>query len=387
MNGAADPTAWAQAMAALGAAGDRLVAEMAARGQSVDSSDVHATLLGALSDTYLSQIGVSPEHPSFVPCTGYFQRLGSPNPDTVYRSAPVDPAGTYRLTGTRGTALDVTLMPFTAMMQSSAPFDLSRVSHDAGGQFDVLVCAERPPDHAGDWWQLDPDTASLWLREVSDRWGEEEPARIAITRLDSCSRQRTSPAKAAAQLASLAMRVERIAEYGIRHADELEAQNFVNRLKEVDYSKSGAMSLQWYQEGLFNLSDDQGLLIEAHMPADCGYFSWSLTDRMLVTLDWMNAHTSLNRSQAEIDPDGVLRVVVSGKDPGVPNWLETMGYTMGVLQCRSIGPKSSPELSAKVIPLETVFDHLPKGTRRIGTDERLQRLRRRQAGCQMRCYW
>ena len=188
MTGQDNHSAWAEAMAALARAGDRFAAEMEARGSPVDSGEVYATMLGALSDTYLNQIGVSAQCPSFVPCTGYFQRLGSPNPDTVYRRAPIDPAGTYRLTGCRGTALDVTIMPFSQAMKGFKPFDLSDIADAEDGSFEVIVSAERPDGHSGDWWRLDPEWASLWLREVSESWGEDEPARIAITRIRESDR-------------------------------------------------------------------------------------------------------------------------------------------------------------------------------------------------------
>ena len=188
-------------------------------------------------------------------------------------------------------------------------------------------------------------------------------------------------------LATLAARAERTLEYGIRHADELAEGGFINRLKEIDYSQAGGMPLQSYHEGLFQLGAEEALLVEARMPEDCRLFSWALTDRMFVTLDWTNAHCSLNRAQAAIDADGVLRVIVAARDPGSPNWLETCGYSSGVLQCRSSGSAMAPQIAARVIPLASAFDHLPAGTRRITPEQRQEQLRQRQAGMQMRHLW
>jgi hypothetical protein len=387
MTGQEGRTGWASAMAGLAATGERFAAEMAARGHPVESGDVFATMLGALSDTWLNQIAADAACPGFLPCTGYYQRLGSPNPDTVYRRAPIDPAGTYRLTGHRGSAQDVSIMPFSQTMQSFRPFDLSDVADRKDGSFDLIVSADRPAGHDGDWWRLDPQWASLWLREVEDDWGSEDPVRIAITRIDTSSRKRQAGPEVAEQLAGLALRVERIVEYGIRHADALADEGHVNRLKSVDYGASGGMPRQWYHEGIFELADDECLLVEAQIPADCRYFSWSLTDRMLVTLDWANAHTSLNTKQAAVDADGFLRVVVSAQDPGTPNWMETMGYRTGVLQCRATGCAAPPGMAARVMPLRSVSAALPEGTRRIEAGERLDILRQRQIGAQLRRLW
>jgi hypothetical protein len=373
-------------MSQIGAAGDRLAAAMRERGEDVDA-DVYVTMLGAVMDTYLNRVSGDADHPTFVPCCGYYQHLGSPNPDTVYRRAPVDDTATYRLTGERGTAWQVTIMPFTEMMQGFTPFDLSDVAHGADGRFDVLISRERPADHDGDWWPLEPGTASLWIRSVSARWGEERDPRIAITRVDAPARPRPSGDGTRRQLAALGVMVERIVEYGMRHTDELIDGGFVNRMKTVDYGNSGAMPLQHYHEGVFELADDEALVVEARLPDGIDYFSWSLTDRMLVTLDWTHAQTSLNRSQGVVDDDGVLRVVVSGTDPGVVNWMDTTGYRSGVVQCREIGSVEVPELSARVVPLDRVLDELPADTARVTRDERAAALLARRIGFQLRSLW
>ena len=338
-------------MAELAAAGDRLAAMMEQRGESERGTDAYVAMLGVVMDAYLNRVSVDARHPVFVPCTGYYQRLGTPNPDTIYRRSPIDE--------TRG----------------------------SNASIDILYSAARPEGYTGDWLPLQPGTAALWLRAVSDRWGEESEPRIAITRLVGSSRQRLAPELLEQTLATLAARAERTLEYGIRHADGLAEGGFINRLKEIDYSQAGGMPLQSYHEGLFELAEDQALLVEAKMPEDCRLFSWALTDRMFVTLDWTNAHSSLNRAQAAIDADGVLRVIVAARDPGSPNWLETCGYACGVLQCRSSGSAQSPQIEARVIPLASAFDHLPADTRRISPEERQEQLRQRQAGMQMRHLW
>ena len=377
---------WADAMAQIGAAGDRLVAAMRERGEHGDG-DVYVTVLGSLMDTYLNRVSGEAHHPTFVPCCGYFQHLGSPNPDTVYRRAPVDDGATYRLIGERGDAWQVTIMPFTEMMQGFTPFDLTEVARGPEGRFDVLVSEERPAGHDGDWWRLEPGTASLWIRSVSDRWGEERDPRIAITRVDEPARARPSGDAIRRQLGALGFMVERIVEYGMTHVDELIEQGFVNRLKTVDYGNSGAMPLQHYHEGVFQLADDEALVVEARLPAGADYFSWSLTDRMLVTLDWTHAQTSLNRSQGVIDRDGVLRAVVSATDPGVANWMDTTGYRTGVVQCREIGSVEVPELTAQVVPLASLREHLPTDTTFVTPEERADALLTRRTGFQLRSLW
>jgi hypothetical protein len=372
---------WALAMSALGAAGDRLAAMMRERGEGDEAIDVCLTLLGALMDGYLNRLCADALRPSFLPCAGLLQRIGSPNPDILYRRAPIDPAAAYRLSGYRGTAKEVTLMPFEEpSMRNWPPFDLSETARGPEGAVEVLLSAERPAGYAGDWWRLEPSMSCLWLRSLSERWGEEEEPRLAMTRLGGPEPGSQGRAGAHEALAPLAAAVERIVEYGIRHVDELVAGGVVNRLRGTDYSAKGGMPLQWYHEGVFDLDEGQALLVEATLPEGCRYLSWSLTDRMLVTLDWTVAQSSLNTTQAAIDPDGVLRVVVCEGDPGVRNWLDAMGRRSGVIQCRFAGCSQPPSVTATLLAREA----LPPQMERVSPAEREAALLKRRTGAQLR---
>src|SRR3546814_11303144 len=76
------------------------------------------------------------------------------------------------------------------------------------------------------------------------------------------------------------------------------------------------------------------LFRSSKVPAKCGYSSLILTNDIYETTDWYNNLSSLNGSQVHIAKDGMLRIVVSAKDPGVPNWLDTAGYPSGAVQGR-----------------------------------------------------
>jgi hypothetical protein len=53
-----------------------------------------------------------------------------------------------------------------------------------------------------------------------------------------------------------------------------------------------------------------------------------------ISLDYINHQTSLNNTQAQADPDGKVRIVVADQNPGVTNWVETLGHRKGILQFR-----------------------------------------------------
>ena len=61
-----------------------------------------------------------------------------------------------------------------------ATHDLDEVALDDEGWFDVILSAERPAGHTGDWWQLAPTTKRLLMRKCSCDWRNEQDARVAI---------------------------------------------------------------------------------------------------------------------------------------------------------------------------------------------------------------
>jgi hypothetical protein len=175
--------------------------------------------------------------------------------------------------------------------------------------------------------------------------------------------------------------------FGMRKVAGLRAQGLVNAVTTVDYSAGGGLVGQWYHEGVFELAKGKALVAEADLRGGVGTLSLALTDALGCTLDWANAQTSLNGRQAHIDADGCLRFVVSGEDPGVANWLDTMGHDVGVMQLRWTGCAEAPVLTFRLVDADEVRSSLPPGTRTVSHEERDAILRERAAGAQRRIYW
>ncbi len=354
-------------------------------------ADLAVKMLGALMAATLTHLWAEPDHPAFLPSVGYFTMYGSPNPDTVYRNAAIDGTGQYRISGHRGTVADVTIMPFggpTANgLQTFAPFDFDDLTIEADGTFEVVLSAQCP-EAARNWWKLEPEMRTLMLRSVSDKWGAHAEPRVAIVRLDvDPRRERVDVDALRRRFQSLAVVVEAMVMSGIRRVAQLRAEGVVNRLTTVDYSANGGLDDQWYQEGCFDLAEREVLIIEAHLPPGLTAFSLSLTDPYFSTIDWANAQSSLNRHQAVVDADGVLRLVVSADDPGVQNWLDTTGHGSGVLQFRWSGCAVCPEVSVRTAAVASLDDELPASVARVTAERRAADIRARQVGVQLRSYW
>ena len=104
----------------------------------------------------------------------------------------------------------------------------------------------------------------------------------------------------------------------------------------------GGLATQYSSVGHFDLRPDQALVITLPV-TDAPYLGFQLGSMWYISLDYINHQTSLNNTQAQADPDGKVRVVVADQNPGVTNWVETLGHRRGF--CSSAGngcPGSSP---------------------------------------------
>jgi len=164
-------------------------------------------------------------------------------------------------------------------------------------------------------------------------------------------------------------------------------QGYVNKLKVLDVSQMGGLEGQFYYEGAYELRDDEALIVEAKVPAKCIYRSLVLTNELYETTDWYNNHSSLNDSQAKPDRDGVLRIVVSANDPGVPNWVDTAGYPRGVVQGRWTRCDTAPVPSVRKVAFTELRSLLPSDTPIVTPAQREVVIRERGSALQQRPLW
>lgn len=353
--------------------------------------EVARLALEALASQTLEAIGGDGDAPQFLPSLGQVLNVGQPNADTIYRSATITPGGTYRLRGQRGNVslavMQQVLPPAERNQGAAAQLDLSKLAVDKDGRFDVLLSATKPASHAGDWWELKPSANRLMVRLVSADWGKEVEPTLAIERLDrAAERPRPPAAKLEQRLRALPKQVDFIAQLFVDHVEKLRQEGFVNSLK-IFNPPGSILQGQFYYEGTYDLKDDEALIIESPIPTKCDYRSLILTNEIYETTDWYNNHSSLNHAQAGADPDGKLRVVVSARDPGAKNWLDTAGNPTGIIQGRWTGCDSQPIPVTRKVKLAEVLKVLPKGVATVTPEQRQEIIRERRRALQERPLW
>jgi Protein of unknown function (DUF1214) len=343
------------------------------------------------------------DYPVFRPGNGFVFNFGQPNADTIYRLAKVTPGGTYRLRGQRGSlriAIIAQRGPFPCepggekgREQPGASLDhhdINALPVDERGWFDVILSPVRPEGHAGPWWQLKPDTNKLWLRGVMADWKNEKAPAIAIERLDIPlgGRPRPSAEYLEDKLRWLGEAVTFYAGVEMAHIENMRKKGFINeKLTYYDTTEVVGLEGQFYFECAYELGDDEALIVEAKVPPVVEYWSAMLTDEVFETTDWHNNHSSLNDTQARVDGDGVVRFVISARDPGVPNWLDTVGHRSGQFQGRWFRSQGATLPTARKVPLTEVRRHLPSDTPTVTAAQRDQVLRERRMWLQQQRFW
>jgi hypothetical protein len=141
----------------------------------------------------------------------------------------------------------------------------------------------------------------------------------------------------------------------------------VNTLSPLyDPGSVGGVHGRWMSHGSYDLAQDEALVVRL-WPAPGNYVGIQLTDLWFSSLEYANRQTSLSGDQTVVSDDGTSWFVVAGTDPGVPNWLDTMGTRRGCVLIRYDGtqgvlPSGDHRPTAQVVPLRLLREVLPAAT-------------------------
>jgi hypothetical protein len=394
---AADNLAWETLVDGLRPLGDAMRARVPERLR--DDPQIMAEsmrlLLSGLARASSDALVGDRRHPMFVPELNIAQNIFQPNADTIYKSCLIEKGGSYVIKGDRGTVRMVILAqmgPDTLRTGKHHPvlgqIDFDTLTLDANGRFEVMISPVRPSDYAGDWRELNPLCEKLMVRIVGCDWGVEREPRFGIARLDvDDAKGRPSVETLHKAFAEMPGITAVCALAFPTHVQELRDEGFLNALKVFDVSQMSGLAGQFYYEGAYELADDEALITEVKVPPQYRYWSIILTNELYETTDWYNNQSSLNDTQGVVDGDGVFRTVISARDPGVHNWLDTSGYRSGAVQGRWFEASEKPMPTIKKVKLADVSSHLPQDTKFVTREDRALALRNRRLAAQMRIIW
>ena len=311
-------------------------------------------------------------------------KWGMDCPDCIYTGASLRPGESYRVWGSRGTARYVGLQSM-AGMASSANVLLDELELGPDGQIELVLSTE---ERRGNWLPLGEDATALVVRHFFYDWDTEVASTLEIERIghttggpDDPPRRAGDPrAVVARQLIALGDFVAANLDFFLQFSRPEVPNTF---LPPLDGTSMGAAAENRPVIGSWQLGPDEVLLVEVAPPEGL-YWSASLGNAWWETIDYARHQSSLNGHQVSIDDDGVVRLVVAHRDPGLANWLDTAGHSTGPVIVRYVRTESAPMPSARVLSFDDVATALPSGTRWVSPDERRAVIARRRAAVSRR---
>ncbi|MEM9667878.1 MAG: DUF1214 domain-containing protein [Pseudomonadota bacterium] len=317
-------------------------------------------------------------------------KLGVDNPDTFYRGATIsnpDGDAVYRVWGNRGTASDFLLEQFYGPDPNGAisVFEDEDLVMDADGNFELFLSAER---RGINWMPLPRDDRLLLLmfRDSFTNWETEQPATLHIERLGDAGTPSVNLDEG-----QLIRQIDNATQILLRQGQFW--PEFSNRLRYLGennftaFRATGDLGIlsQYFAPGFFSLGEDEALLVTIP-DVDAGYCGFQLTSFWSASPDWPNRQSSLSwcneGAQAHQSEDGSYTFIISPKDPGYQNWIDTSGNTQGVLYIRIQSPSfpldAAPTPISRKISISDIDAEVPSDMPKFSAEDRARQIKLRQ---------
>jgi hypothetical protein len=285
-------------------------------------------------------------------------KMGADNPDNHYQNATISGAHEYEISGNRGTVHYLAFgtqaghygqgggLPPTGFLEGS------QLALEPNGDLRIRVSCRPQP---GNWLPMAPETGVLIVRQTFLDRAHERLAELRIRRVDGPHQP--------SQLTAADV------DAGLKNASTLAAgasllfakwardfQKHSNALPQFDPELSnqagGDPNIAYYHSH-WQLGPDEALLIEVTPPA-CHHWNFQLNNYWMESLDYRYFTIHLNKHSARAAPDGSVRIVVAHRDPGVPNWIDTVGHRSGTMCLRWVRAESWPVPRTRVVPVASL---------------------------------
>jgi hypothetical protein len=356
-------------------------------------ADVYRQIMMNLSYAYFVYFHADPEHPDWVPMFNpvFMQQ---PNPDTLYVYAPLRGDLTYRVSGRRGTCHSLVFSTLHGVTGAAGTFeefrnintfDVKDMAVAEDGEIEIVFSAERPAGYTGNWSPILPDTDTMMVRYVSLDWANEIDPQLSIECLDRVPmKPRLTAEQIIERIRSMAKVPGNMDRLFFWQQDDVKQRLGVNRF---ELQLMTGVEFQYYWPAAFEFLPGEALIIETELPEIRPYWNLQLNDPYFNAVDYVYRLSCTNAHYAQVSSDGKFRAVVALEDPGVPNWLDTGGFTEGTLWGRWYDCSTTPLPTIKRVQFDQLREHLPDDTPVVTADQRVEELRERVRACQRRRRW
>jgi len=353
------------------------------------------TMMEALAMAYNFAVAPRMYHPRIRVNTGWqtdIYTLGQNAPDLFYGLTFVDGRQTYRLRGRFGDCvliLGQVLNHLSGHPDSKAigNYDFSTFHIEPDGSFEITLSADK---HQGNWMALSRDCPYHFIlfRRFMGDWNQD-PGKLTLERVSELPLDHYDADEF--DEAAIADRIDRATDflrYLIRDFNLGLYDSYVRvggGLNNMAFlpgtitSQVGSPTSN-YAMAVFDLADDEALVVELDRVPDGAYWSFQAGDVWSRSLNFTHRHTSVNMHHAAIDSDGGVRVVVAHQDPGFANWIDTTGRRQGTVVFRNYRAMSQPVPRTRKVKFSQLRDVVRKDAATVTAEQRNSALQRRRSG-------
>ncbi|MEX0873514.1 MAG: DUF1214 domain-containing protein [Actinomycetota bacterium] len=300
-----------------------------------------------------AHVWADPARPRFVDIVGPYRKWGGDNADAFYQYAPIDPARTYRVTGTRRDSVYLSLTVYGGPRDGRYSERIVGTVNDGelefsdDGTFELWL---GPEPQTGTWLKLEPDAVCAITRDYLNDPTTGRRATFEIEAVGPPGVWREQDDDMARRLTAT---LTWIREQATIVPLPLGEPNHVDDPYPVPSQTFGwAAGDAAYAMGSFDLGPDEALVLEGRSP-ECAFWNMCLWNPFLHTYNYDYGRVTINGGQVTYEPSGSWRIVVAERDPGHQNWVSTSGHPRGRIWFRWFLPAATPEpVTAHVVSID-----------------------------------
>lgn len=286
-------------------------------------------------------------------------KLGADNPDNYYQTACISGEYEYRISGKRNTVhylgfgTQIGHYGQGAGMPPSGYLEASDIEIDEDGTFTIMVSCKQ---YEKNWLPMRPESGNLIVRQTFLDRETETPAELTIECIGGNAQpENITPKQLNDGLNSASTLVAGASLLFAKWARDF--QKHSNQLPMFDPAVSNAAGGDpniIYYHSHWALADDEALVIEV-MPPECDMWNFQLNNYWMESLDYRYFRIHTNKHLASYEADGSIRIIVAHRDPGLANWINTVGHESGTMCFRWIKAKAHPQPQTRVVKLSELL--------------------------------
>jgi hypothetical protein len=300
--------------------------------------------------------------PQFYSLSHETAKIGNDNPDNFYQNCAIDGRCNYRITGNAGQAeylsIETKAGSFAGRgdMAPTGHVTLEDLELGPAGEFELLVSATPQP---GNWLPMTAESDNILVRQTFRDRRAERKVELQIECLNPRGEAVLDPAQFAAQLGKVVPFINGTA--GLFRQWMQGFASHINQLPPNDQKmcrRAGGDPGIYYHNSYWQLAADEALVIDFMPPQQCRTWNFQLSNFWMESLDYRFHRIHLNRSDAQLEADGRVRIVVAARDPGAafPNWLSTAGHDCGAMLLRYVEASDFPPVHTQVVALQQLIN-------------------------------